>query len=253
MVEAVSAPRFSATSDAIDISNRIPRRVERELQGQGYEVVRSPYTFGFAAVHAHPRPRGRARRRRRPRPRRCGNCHITAGPTGPSFPREFSVQGGVHVGRGYEPHCRISRQGQREEALADSAETHRAGPRPAALGQSCRAGHVGAAVHPAAGRGALPAHAAGRALPCRLRLHDEEARDRDRRRGRRRRARSPCSSWAGGSPALRQRTCSTTRRRPGGRSSSCCRPPRTPALLRPASHASGGPGRSWPPRDCGRR
>jgi gamma-glutamyltranspeptidase / glutathione hydrolase len=52
MVEAVSAPRFSATSDAIDISNRIPWRVERELQALGYDVVRSPYGFGFAAVHA---------------------------------------------------------------------------------------------------------------------------------------------------------------------------------------------------------
>ena len=52
MTEAVSAPRFSATSNAIDVSNRIPRRVQRELEGQGYEVVRSPLTFGFAAVHA---------------------------------------------------------------------------------------------------------------------------------------------------------------------------------------------------------
>jgi gamma-glutamyltranspeptidase / glutathione hydrolase len=51
MVEAVSAPRFSATSDAIDISNRIQGRVERELQSLGYPVVRSPYGFGFAAVH----------------------------------------------------------------------------------------------------------------------------------------------------------------------------------------------------------
>jgi gamma-glutamyltranspeptidase/glutathione hydrolase len=51
MVEAVSAPRFSATSDAIDVSNRIPRAVERELAAQGYEVVRSPNTYGFAAVH----------------------------------------------------------------------------------------------------------------------------------------------------------------------------------------------------------
>jgi gamma-glutamyltranspeptidase/glutathione hydrolase len=52
MVEAVSAPRFSATSDTIDISNRIQGRVERELKGHGYPVVRSPYGFGFAAVHA---------------------------------------------------------------------------------------------------------------------------------------------------------------------------------------------------------
>ncbi len=51
MVEAVSAPRFSATSDAIDVSNRIQRRVERELGELGYAVARSPYTFGFAAVH----------------------------------------------------------------------------------------------------------------------------------------------------------------------------------------------------------
>jgi gamma-glutamyltranspeptidase / glutathione hydrolase len=52
MVEAVSAPRFSATGNAIDVSNRIPRGVERELQGMGYDVVRSPQTYGFAAVHA---------------------------------------------------------------------------------------------------------------------------------------------------------------------------------------------------------
>jgi gamma-glutamyltranspeptidase / glutathione hydrolase len=52
MVEAVSAPRFSATSNAIDVSNRIPRGVQRELEAAGYEVVRSPYSFGFAAVHA---------------------------------------------------------------------------------------------------------------------------------------------------------------------------------------------------------
>ena len=52
MVEAVSAPRFSATSDTIDISNRIQWKVERELQALDYPVVRSPYTFGFAAVRA---------------------------------------------------------------------------------------------------------------------------------------------------------------------------------------------------------
>jgi len=38
MQEAVSAPRFSATTDAIDISNRIPRSVQRELQAMGYEA-----------------------------------------------------------------------------------------------------------------------------------------------------------------------------------------------------------------------
>jgi hypothetical protein len=34
-----------------DVVCAIQRRVERELQGQGYPVMRSPYTFGFAAVH----------------------------------------------------------------------------------------------------------------------------------------------------------------------------------------------------------
>ena len=52
MVEAVSAPRFSSTSNAIDVSNRIPLGVQRQLEAQGYEVVRSPNTYGFAAVHA---------------------------------------------------------------------------------------------------------------------------------------------------------------------------------------------------------
>jgi gamma-glutamyltranspeptidase/glutathione hydrolase len=52
MVEAVSAPRFSATSNAVDVSNRIPQAVGRDLEAQGYEVVRNPRTFGLAAVHA---------------------------------------------------------------------------------------------------------------------------------------------------------------------------------------------------------
>jgi gamma-glutamyltranspeptidase/glutathione hydrolase len=51
MTEAVSAPRFSSTSDAIDLSNRIPFRTERELQAMGYDTVRDAHTFGFAAVH----------------------------------------------------------------------------------------------------------------------------------------------------------------------------------------------------------
>jgi gamma-glutamyltranspeptidase/glutathione hydrolase len=51
MTEAVSAPRFSATSSAIDVSNRITYDVTRQLESLGYEVIRSPYTFGFAAVH----------------------------------------------------------------------------------------------------------------------------------------------------------------------------------------------------------
>lgn len=52
VVEAVSAPRFSATSNAIDISNRIPGYLVEPLQAESYEVIRSPSSFGFAAVHA---------------------------------------------------------------------------------------------------------------------------------------------------------------------------------------------------------
>ncbi|MBM3645205.1 MAG: gamma-glutamyltransferase [Alphaproteobacteria bacterium] len=52
MDEAVGAPRFSATSDMIDVSNRVSWRTERALGEMGYEVARSPYGFGFAAVHA---------------------------------------------------------------------------------------------------------------------------------------------------------------------------------------------------------
>ncbi len=51
MTEAVSAPRFSATGNAIDVSNRIPRGVTAEMERCGYEIVRSAYNFGFAAVH----------------------------------------------------------------------------------------------------------------------------------------------------------------------------------------------------------
>ncbi|MEO1494970.1 MAG: gamma-glutamyltransferase [Pseudomonadota bacterium] len=51
MSDAVSAPRFSSTSDAIDIMNRIPGYVVEPLQAEGYEVIRSALTFGIAAVH----------------------------------------------------------------------------------------------------------------------------------------------------------------------------------------------------------
>jgi len=51
IAEAVAAPRFSATSDAIDIANRIPRRTQGALEAMGYEVRRSPLTFPFAAPH----------------------------------------------------------------------------------------------------------------------------------------------------------------------------------------------------------
>jgi gamma-glutamyltranspeptidase/glutathione hydrolase len=51
MQEAVSAPRFSATTDVIDISNRIPRGVQRAVEGFGYEVRRSALSYPFAAPH----------------------------------------------------------------------------------------------------------------------------------------------------------------------------------------------------------
>jgi gamma-glutamyltranspeptidase/glutathione hydrolase len=51
MQNAVSAPRFSSTSNAIDITNRIPGYVVEPLEREGYEVIRSPLTFGIAAVH----------------------------------------------------------------------------------------------------------------------------------------------------------------------------------------------------------
>ncbi|AOB31449.1 gamma-glutamyltransferase [Bordetella sp. H567] len=52
MQTAVSLPRFSSTSNAIDISNRIPRSVERALAGQGYDVIRNPFGYTIAWVHA---------------------------------------------------------------------------------------------------------------------------------------------------------------------------------------------------------
>src|SRR5918994_2033960 len=51
MAEAVAAPRFSATSSVIDVSNRIPRFVTRALEADGYRVVRSPHSFTFGYVH----------------------------------------------------------------------------------------------------------------------------------------------------------------------------------------------------------
>ncbi len=51
MTEAVSAPRFSATSNAIDITNRIPGYLTDPLVGAGYEVIRSALTFDIGAVH----------------------------------------------------------------------------------------------------------------------------------------------------------------------------------------------------------
>lgn len=52
MQQAVSAPRFSSTSNAIDVCNRIPRSVGRQLEQAGYEVIRNPYNYTIAWVHA---------------------------------------------------------------------------------------------------------------------------------------------------------------------------------------------------------
>ena len=52
VLDAVCAPRFSATSDAIDVCNRIPRSVTSALEADGHEVVRWPGNFEFARVHA---------------------------------------------------------------------------------------------------------------------------------------------------------------------------------------------------------
>lgn len=51
MTEAVSAPRFSSTSNAIDISNRIAQRSAHALEAMGYQVLRDARTYGFASVH----------------------------------------------------------------------------------------------------------------------------------------------------------------------------------------------------------
>lgn len=49
---AVAAPRICATSDIIDVVNRIPRYVTDEVASYGYEVRRSHKNFHFAGVHA---------------------------------------------------------------------------------------------------------------------------------------------------------------------------------------------------------
>ncbi|ODV40990.1 gamma-glutamyltransferase [Cupriavidus sp. UYMMa02A] len=52
MQDSVSAPRFSSTSNAIDICNRVPRAVARQLEQRGYEVIRNPYNYTIGWVHA---------------------------------------------------------------------------------------------------------------------------------------------------------------------------------------------------------
>jgi len=50
--EAVIAPRIAATSNYIELSNRILRAVERDLRAMDYPVIRQPYAYTSAWVHA---------------------------------------------------------------------------------------------------------------------------------------------------------------------------------------------------------
>ena len=52
MFEAVAAPRFTATGNAIDVSNRIPRFVTDAVAAQGYTIARSYESYAFAGLHA---------------------------------------------------------------------------------------------------------------------------------------------------------------------------------------------------------
>ena len=51
MQEAILAPRIVATSNIIDISNRILKRTEKRLTDMGYEVRRTHVSYAFAGVH----------------------------------------------------------------------------------------------------------------------------------------------------------------------------------------------------------
>ena len=49
--DAIAAPRFSVTSNAIDVSNRILRFLTDAVEAKGCEVRRSSESYGFAGVH----------------------------------------------------------------------------------------------------------------------------------------------------------------------------------------------------------
>jgi gamma-glutamyltranspeptidase/glutathione hydrolase len=51
MFEAVASPRFTANSNMIDVSNRIPRFITDELKAQGYPIARNYLSYAFAGVH----------------------------------------------------------------------------------------------------------------------------------------------------------------------------------------------------------
>lgn len=49
--EAVEAPRFTTTSDVIEVTNRILRSTERDLQARGYPTLRHAQSYMFPTVH----------------------------------------------------------------------------------------------------------------------------------------------------------------------------------------------------------
>ena len=49
--EAVSAPRFTTTSDTIEVTNRILRSAERDLQARGYPTLRHAMSYMHPTVH----------------------------------------------------------------------------------------------------------------------------------------------------------------------------------------------------------
>lgn len=51
ILDAIVAPRFSSTSNAIDVSNRIPRLVTDQLANDGHDIIRWPQSYAFALVH----------------------------------------------------------------------------------------------------------------------------------------------------------------------------------------------------------
>ena len=51
MFEAVAAPRFTATGNVIDVSNRIPRFVTDAVADKGYTIARSYESYAFAGLH----------------------------------------------------------------------------------------------------------------------------------------------------------------------------------------------------------
>lgn len=57
--EAVAAPRISATSNVVDVVNRIPRYVTDELERQGHRIARSHLSYTLGAVHGIERRNGR--------------------------------------------------------------------------------------------------------------------------------------------------------------------------------------------------